>query len=177
MNIYLIGFMGSGKSTLGRLLAHRLGREFLDTDELIEERAGKSIAEIFRVEGEAHFRKLETLCITEVAQQKNLVVALGGGAPIREENWEILKNTGLSIYLRVSPKTVLKRTKDDPDRPLIAGKDRKERLERIRLLLEFREPYYSRADIVVENNGDDPQETIEEILRRLKAIWKSSRWR
>lgn len=175
MNIYLIGFMGSGKSTLGRLLAHRLGQEFVDTDDLIQKRARKTIAEIFRSEGEAHFRKLETLCIAEVAQQKNLVVALGGGAPIKEENWRMLKNTGLSIYLRVSPQTALARTKDGPDRPLIAGRNHREKLESIKRLLNLREPYYSRADIVIENNGDDPEETVEEILSRLKTLWKSSK--
>ena len=167
-NVYLMGFMGSGKSTVGRLLARRLGREFVDTDNLIEERTGKSIAGIFRAKGEAHFRELETLCITEVAKQKNLVVALGGGAPLKEENWQMLKRTGLSIYLKVAPQTVWERTQDDPDRPLIAGKSRKEKLERIALLLEFREPYYSRANIVVENNHNNPDETVEGILRKLK---------
>jgi len=168
-NLYLIGMMGSGKTTLGRLLAGELGRPFADTDELIEQSTGRSIPEIFRERGEAGFRELETACLFEVSRAKGLVVSLGGGAVLREENRRLIRATGRSIYLKVRPETILARLPEHPDRPLIAGMDLEERLQTLRELLRLREPYYLQADLVVENDGP-PWEALGVIMRALK-VW------
>jgi len=168
-NIYLIGLMGAGKTTVGQLLARRLGREFLDTDELVEARAGRSIARIFTGEGEARFRELEQQVIKEVAQKDDQVIALGGGAPLREENWRAIDSTGIVIYLRADAETLFSRLRDERSRPLLAGLEGEERLEEIKRLLKLREPYYRRAGLIVECGDHPPEELVEEILRRLDA--------
>ncbi len=168
-NIYLIGMMGSGKSTLGRLLAEELKRPFVDTDEWIELRAGSSIAEIFRERGEAHFRDLETASLLEVSQGRGWVVALGGGAVLRAENRRIIRATGYSIYLKIRPETGLARLPSHPERPLLQVADLKERLRLLRQLLLSREPYYLEADFIVENDGP-PDEALEKILQALRHL-------
>jgi len=168
-NIYLVGMMGSGKTTLGRLLAQELKRPFADLDELIELQTGRSIAQIFREEGEAGFRELETASLLEISRVRGWVVALGGGAVLRETNRRIIQTTGYSIYLKACPETVLVRLPEHPIRPLLWGMDLEERLETLRKLLAAREPYYRQADLVVPNDGS-PQEALEAILRGLKRL-------
>lgn len=166
-NLYLIGMMGSGKTTLGRLLAQALERPFLDTDEMIELREGRTIEEIFQDEGETYFRELETLCLLEASQGPGSVIALGGGAVLREENRRIIQTTGRSIYLKVKPETILARLPEHPARPLITAVDVEERLMLLRRLLAVREPYYLQADLVVENEGP-PEAALDVILRELR---------
>ena len=120
-NIYLIGFMGAGKSTVGRDLAARLGRPFCDTDKLIEKRAGLTIPEIFDALGEDGFRRLEAEVIREVAEEEGLVVALGGGAPLQDGNWYRLKESGVTVYLREAPEALHARLSKSEGRPLLAG--------------------------------------------------------
>lgn len=167
LNIYLVGMMGSGKTTLGRLLAEELERPFVDLDEMIELQTGRSIAEIFREEGEAGFRELETASLLEISRVRGGVVALGGGAVLREINRRIIQTTGYSIYLKVRPETVLARLPEHPVRPLLLGMDLQEKLEALRRLLAAREPYYHQADLIVPNDGS-PQQALEAILRGLK---------
>lgn len=167
-NIYLIGFMGAGKSTVGRLLAERLGMEFLDTDALIEERAGLPIPEIFARFGEEGFREWEREVIGEVCRGRGAVVALGGGAPMDEGNWRALRESGITVYLRESPEAIAARLADDDTRPLLAGHTGQGRLRRIRELLGLREPRYLEAHIVIECRGRPPEEIAGEVLERLR---------
>jgi shikimate kinase len=167
-NIYLIGFMGAGKSTIGKPLAERLKREFCDTDELVEARAGRSIAAIFAREGEARFRELERQVIEEISQKGSHVVALGGGAPLREENWQAISSTGITIYLRADAETLFARLNDKGSRPLLADLEGEDRLEKIRRLLKIREPYYKRAELIVECRNRSAEELVEEILESLR---------
>ncbi len=167
-NIYLIGFMGAGKSTVGRDLAARLGRPFCDTDELIEKRAGLTIPEIFDALGEDGFRRLEAEVIKEVAEEEGLVVALGGGAPLQDGNWHRLKESGITVYLKEEPEALHARLAKNEGRPLLAGYAGEERLRRIRELLAFREPRYMEADLVVDCRGRPPEELVAEILARLE---------
>lgn len=171
-NIYLIGFMGAGKSAIGPLLAEKIGYKFVDADSIIEEEAEKSIPEIFKQKGQKHFRDLESKVIHKLARLERLVVALGGGAPIRYENRAIIKK-GISIYLQVEPAVILERTSSSSDRPLLAGLKDQQRLGRIEKMLNEREKYYQEADIVV-NNGKRPiEEVVEEINRKVKSYEKN----
>jgi shikimate kinase len=165
--------MGSGKSTVGRALARRLGREFVDLDAKIEARARQPIREIFVEDGEARFRDLESECLADIAGQPGLVVALGGGAIWREENWKLIRASGMSIYLKVEPKTILARLGEAGDRPLLLGFDGETRLPRIRRMLRARRPLYERADLTVSNETT-PEEAVDRIARELQRLWKSS---
>ncbi len=168
MNIYLIGFMGAGKSTIGKLLARRLKRGFCDTDELVEARAGRPITAIFAQEGETRFRALERQVIEELSQKNGQVVALGGGAPLREENWQTISSTGTTIYLRADPGILFRRLEEEGSRPLLRRLEGQDRLAEIKRLLEMREPYYRRADEIVECQDRSAGELVNEILERLK---------
>ncbi|MFQ6118069.1 MAG: shikimate kinase, partial [Candidatus Bipolaricaulia bacterium] len=163
-NVYLIGFMGVGKSTIGRLLAERLKMKFYDTDELVEARAGRSIADIFAGEGEARFRELERQIIEEISQRDGQIIALGGGAPLNGDNWQAISSTGVTIYLRAGASTLFNRLKDEGSRPLLAGLEGENRLEEIRRLLREREPYYKRAELIVECRERSATKLVEEIV-------------
>lgn len=150
-NIYLVGCMGSGKSTVGRLLAQVLGREFLDLDEEIVARAGCPISKIFENEGERGFRERESQALCEVAQHKDLVVALGGGAVLRDENWELIRQTGVSVYLKVRPEMLVQRLERESERPLLLGMTPEQRLQRIAEILDRRRARYEQAHFAIEN--------------------------
>jgi shikimate kinase len=171
MNLLLIGFMGAGKTTIGRLLAEKLGWQFVDTDDLIVERAGKAIPRIFAEDGEAQFRQIETEVIRSLAQRAHHVIALGGGAVKREDNVRWLKSIGPIVYLTASPQELARRIHAMPGaRPLIDGEGVKKSLteveERVRALLAERLPIYERAgDVVIETTGLSPEEVCEAIAR------------
>lgn len=168
--IYLTGFMGSGKSTVGPRVAEKLGYRFVDLDEVIEARAGKSIPAIFQKEGEARFRSMEAAVLRETDDQEDLVVALGGGALAREENLHWALQHGAVVYLRVSPQELLRRLKADAvERPLLQDETGTRlpdaRLQsRIATLLAQREPFYRRAHVVVETDGQAVDETVAALL-------------
>ncbi len=146
--------MGAGKSKVGRLVAERLSIPFVDTDDLIEARTGRSIADIFSTDGEAEFRRSETDVIIDALSGDRKVIALGGGAATRDENWEIIDRTGaFTVYLKASPNTILERVADHTHRPLLAGLTRDEMLAKITRMLAEREPQYERAQLVIPTDN------------------------
>jgi shikimate kinase len=148
--IFLIGFMGSGKSTLGAQLAKQLDYHFLDMDQLIEETADMSIPEIFDEHGEEVFRKWEHDILLEVCRLEKQVISTGGGVPCHSGNMDLMNSHGSTIYLKLSPEALLSRLiKSWTERPLIRGKSESELLEFIQTTLKNREEYYSRATHVV----------------------------
>lgn len=163
--VFLTGFMGSGKSTVAPLLAADLGLACFDIDGEIERRAGKSVSTIFRVDGEAWFRRVERELLFGVAERRSVVVALGGGTIANEENFAFVKSAGLLVWLRVDFETLYARLKSKTDRPLLAAGPgggpggEGELRERMRRLLAEREPFYRRADIVCEPASGGPGAT------------------
>jgi len=149
-NIYLVGFMGTGKTSVGALLAKSKKWHFVDIDELISFREQRRIVDIFAKEGEAYFRKLEKKTLKEIAAQKHFVVSCGGGIVIDKNNVKLMKETGRLICLSASAREILKRVSGDSSRPLLIGKDP---LKRIELLLKMRAPYYMRADNCIDTTG------------------------
>jgi shikimate kinase len=164
--VWLVGMMGAGKSTVGRELARRLGRRFVDSDEEIERAAGASVAEIFAAEGEASFRRREREAVGSL-RASGAVVALGGGAVAQPSLRRLLAGCGVMVYLRAAPETLLARVGDAEARPLLAGLGASERLERVRALLAEREPAYAEAALCVDTDGLAPVEVAERILAGL----------
>jgi shikimate kinase len=149
--IFLIGFMGSGKSTLGAQLARRLDYQFVDMDQLIEDTAEMSIPEIFDEHGEDVFRKWEHDILQELCQRQKLVISTGGGVPCHSGNMDLMNSHGNTIYLRLSPEALLSRLINSrTERPLITGKSETELLDFIRSKLEAREEFYLQAKHVVD---------------------------
>ncbi|MFQ6122416.1 MAG: shikimate kinase [Dehalococcoidales bacterium] len=166
-NIALIGFMGTGKTVVGKTLAERLGKEFIEMDALIERKAGKTIPEIFQQDGEIVFRELEIEVAKEVSQRENVVIACGGGVVLNKINIDRLKRGCLIVYLTASPGEILKRTSGDENRPLLKTA---ERALRIRELLKFRQPFYERAaDIKINTSRLDINSVVEQIISQAKA--------
>ena len=145
-NLALIGFMGTGKSCVGRLVASRLRFDFLDTDMVIEARAGKSISEIFAQAGEAVFRDIEKKVVTELEHRSRTVIATGGGLSANEANLASLKQHALVVCLWASAESIWQRVRQQSHRPLLQGADP---LDRIRTLLTQRAPYYRQADVLM----------------------------
>jgi shikimate kinase len=165
-NVYLIGPMGSGKTTIGQRLAQRMGVEFLDCDQELEAQTGASVSLIFDVEGEAGFRARETGMLKKLSRRSQVVIATGGGAVTREENRILLRQTGLVVYLRTTVRQQLRRLARDRSRPLLQTKDREDKLAR---LAEERNPLYENlADIVfpARNRGlDASAEALHQAVR------------
>ena len=166
-NLYLVGFMGTGKTTVGEILSGQLRREFVETDRLIEEKEGLDIPGIFSIKGEAYFRKVEREVLRELASRDNLVVSCGGGIVINKENVVLLKKTGVVVCLEASPSVIYERTKSYKHRPLLNVEDP---LKRIRELLKERELFYREAHLFVDTSGLSPQEVAEEIMRKLRNV-------
>lgn len=165
-NIILIGFMGSGKSSVGRLLSKKLNYEFLDTDEMIESLEDMTIQKIFQLHGEKFFRDLETKLLLSIKDGlKRSVLSTGGGMPICETNRKLLKNMGQVVYLRTSQNTIIDRLSGDNTRPLLKEGNLKERVER---LLNDRDPYYEEgADIIIDTDNKSIDEIVKEIMNNI----------
>ncbi|MDR2579492.1 MAG: 3-dehydroquinate synthase [Fibromonadaceae bacterium] len=172
-NIYFTGFMASGKTRIGKLLAERLGLEHIDSDSFIEERAGKSVAEIFEQEGEAKFRELERNAIKEISQKECAVVSLGGGAITQSENVQAIRSSGILICMRAEPEILSERIGRNENRPLMAGLEPEARLEKIKAMLAQREKFYALADFDVESNEDPPETRILPLLLDAVKLWKN----
>ena len=165
--IYLIGFMGSGKTTYGKQIARMLDYDFLDMDQWIIEQEGKTIPEIFAEDGEARFRELETAAIREMDQHQKVVIATGGGLPCHTDNMQKLKSSGLTIYLQLPPKALLSRLKvSKTKRPLLEGKSEEEMYATIQEMLREREPYYSQADMIIDGLERVNERVVNAIQRR-----------
>lgn len=165
-NIVLIGFMGTGKSAIGRRLAARLNREFVDTDEEIERVTGKTIAQIFAKHGEKRFRSEEALMVKKVAARENLVIATGGGVVLNPENVRLLKENGILILLTADPEVIYRRVKRKKNRPLLEGSA--DLLSRIKELLAEREEAYKVAEFSVDTGKHTIEESVEQILNYLR---------
>ena len=164
-NIILVGLMGAGKTTVGRLLAKRLKRPFYDSDEQIERRCGVRIPVIFDIEGEAGFRARETQVIAELCALENVVLATGGGAVLAAENRHRLAARGSVVYLHARPGNLWLRVRHDRNRPLLAAPDPQQRLEE---LYAQRDPLYREvADLVLETGRQSVQLLAKELLARL----------
>ncbi len=163
-NIVLIGFMGSGKSTVGKILADRLELDFVDTDRMIEERTGRSIQQIFSDEGEDRFRDLEKRVVASICAVANTVVSAGGGVILRRENRSLLKKETV-VYLRLTEEELLDRTARLSGRPLLRGRDRK---ARVRDLLSQRSHLYEQtADVIIDVEKMSASQVADEIAERL----------
>lgn len=161
-NIFLIGFMGSGKSTVASALANGYGMEVIEMDELIVQREGMSIPDIFEKKGEEYFRSAETNLLIEIQAQESKVVSCGGGVVLREQNVEEMKKSGRIVLLTAKPETILERVKDDDNRPLLRGN---KNVEFIRNMMEKRRPKYeAAADVIIETDGKSAEEICKEIL-------------
>lgn len=161
-NIILVGFMGTGKSVTGQIVASRLHREFIDMDQVIEERAGKPIAEIFADEGEAHFRALERALVQELSQRENLVIATGGGVVLNPDNIADFSRTGTVICLHADPEVILRRVRKQQHRPLLEGDDDKS--QKIRNLLTQRESLYKAIPLQVNTDHHTALDSAEEVI-------------
>jgi shikimate kinase len=165
-NVFFVGLMGAGKTTVGRAVARRLDRPFFDSDHEIEARTGARIPVIFELEGEAGFRDRESHVITDLTQQQNIVLATGGGAVLRPENRLALRNHGLVVYLRANPHDLWLRTRRDKNRPLLQTEDPKARLEE---LYEVRDPLYREcAHFVIETGRPSVHGLVNMVLMQLE---------
>ena len=168
-----MGFMGTGKSEVGRRLAQRLGRAFVDTDQLVEERTGKRIAAIFDEEGEAAFRALEREAVAEAARRRGAVVSIGGGAVLDPENVRCLRAAGVLVHLTARPDVILDRVGDAASRPMLGADPR----AAVKRLWEERAPAYAAAaDVTVDTSERTADEVVAEIQQSLARAerWKSS---
>ena len=169
-NIVLAGFMGTGKTTTGRLLSEMLNREFIDMDAEIELRQGLPINRIFAEQGERFFRKLESDMAAELAQRRNLVIAAGGGAILNSDNLAHLTATGIVICLTARPETIASRMSNATTRPLLAGADPAEVFEKINKLLQERQPAYAALPRRIATDGLAPEEVAAEIMRQYLSL-------
>ncbi|HET7062383.1 MAG TPA: shikimate kinase [Nitrosospira sp.] len=165
-NIFLIGMMGAGKTTVGRLLAHFLGKTFYDSDREIQKRTGVGIPLIFEIEGEAGFRKRETDMLAELAQMENIVLATGGGSVLNTENCRILKQRGIVIYLRAAVEDLWRRTRQDQNRPLLRTVDPRKKLTE---LYAQRDPLYRDAAHIVVESGKRSARHLAQLLAQQLA--------
>ncbi|AFZ25938.1 shikimate kinase [Cylindrospermum stagnale PCC 7417] len=169
VNLYLIGMMGVGKTTVGRLLAQQLGYGFVDTDNVIVQAAGKSINELFADKGEAAFRQLESDVLAQVCAFTKLTIATGGGIVLKRENWGYLHH-GLIVWLDAPVELILARLAEDTTRPLLQDTDPQDKL---RSLLEQRKPLYSQADLRITVQAEEtPEQTAARIMEAIPTVLK-----
>lgn len=165
-NIILIGFMGSGKTSVGQRLAEQLSYQFRDTDQLIEQHAGDTINHIFAVQGEEYFRTMETTLIKKLLPElNNYVLSTGGGLPLKEQNSKLLKEMGFVVYLKASKETTVKRLRGDNSRPLLQGDELEQKVEH---MLTLRTPIYEKAAHKIIATDD---RSIDEIVHLIMEAY------
>jgi shikimate kinase len=165
MNLYLLGFMGTGKTSIGDLLARKTKKYFVDMDILIEDQQKKTISKIFEQNGEGAFREIEKKLLNKLSKEKDLIVGTGGGIIIDQDNVDIMKSTGTRILLTASPQTIFKRLESDTTRPLLKKGNKLENIEKI--LSDRASKYEQAADIVVDTDSKSVQEIVEGIAKVL----------
>lgn len=165
-NIFLIGFMGTGKSTVAAYLSQNYGMDIIEVDQLIEEREEMSIADIFSRYGESYFRDAETRVLLEIQDKDNTIVSCGGGVVLRQENVTAMKQSGQIVLLTADPQTILERVKDDDARPLLQGNKNVAYISE--LIEKRREKYEQAADIVVHTDDKVVSQICMEILKQIK---------
>ncbi len=166
-NIVLVGFMGSGKTAVGKKLASTLGWRFKDTDTLIEQQTGFTVNQIFQKRGESYFRDLETQALRNLLGAQNHVIATGGGIVLREQNWERMQELGVVVALEASPEKVYQRVRHMKHRPLLLCEDP---YEKIQSLLKDREPFYKKAHYSIATDNKTILLAVEEILQKLNLL-------
>ncbi|MCK8486093.1 shikimate kinase [Paenibacillus sp. MBLB2552] len=164
-NIVLIGMMGTGKSTVGALLAAETGLTLVDLDQRIVQEAGRTIPDIFAAEGEAYFRELESALLRGTLQERGIVLATGGGAVLREENRLVMREGGLVVALQATAEEIIARVGEDPGRPLLAGGAK----ERVITLLEERKDAYAFAHLTIDTSGKSAEQVSAEILTHYRG--------
>ncbi len=174
--VYLTGFMTSGKSTIGPILANVLGLEFYDLDKEIEEEEKQTIVEIFEKHGENYFRELESKVLERISESKSAVISLGGGTITNKKNFDLLKKTGKIIYLKASPDNLYKRLKNKIDRPLFKDmvldeNSEEDFLHRINEMLEKRREYYEKADFIIETDSQPLGKTIDKLAKKINEFF------
>ena len=165
VNIALIGFMGTGKTSVGRLVAEQLHFHYVDTDEMIQAATGKTIAEIFSISGEPAFRSLEEKTVQELAAKSQTVISCGGGLPIAPQNLAGLKTHALVVCLWASPAKIWERVKNQTHRPLLHDPDPQ---QKIRELLAVREPFYKQADILLNTDSRSLREVAQQVIHQFR---------
>jgi len=165
-NIVLVGFMGTGKTTVGTALVRKLGLAFVDMDHLIEQRQGKPISRIFAEQGEPFFRALERQLVAELAGRTGLVIGTGGGIVLNAENVSYFSRTGLVVCLMATPEAILKRLENDTQRPLLAGGDK---MQKITGLLDKRRPLYE----AIPHRIDTSELTVEQVADRIITLYRA----
>lgn len=164
-NIVLLGFMGTGKTAVGKVLAERLEMRFVDLDELIEQEMGMSISDIFFNFGESYFRQVEKEMVRRVSKERGQVIATGGGVVLDNENIENLKQNGILITLSATVEDICRRLSDKKDRPLLEVPYPE---KTIREMLELRKPRYELADFIIDTTGLSPEKVAEKIIERVR---------
>ena len=167
-NLVLTGFMGTGKTSLGKLLAEKLGRGFVDLDQKIEQDTGMTVPQIFEKYGEKYFRELEKNAVKEVAARKNLVIATGGGTVKDEENIRLLKDSGVMVCLTTEPEEIFRRTERRGERPVLDAGD-EDRLNTIKKLLAERQKFYAQADYTVDTTDWSPLQIMNDICKHFRG--------
>ena len=165
VNLALIGFMGAGKTSVGRLAAEQLHFDYLDTDEMIQSRTGRSISDIFKADGEPAFRALERQVVGELAAKSRTVISTGGGLPVNPDNLASLKTHALVICLWASPEKIWERVKNQTHRPLLHDPDPQ---KKIRDLLAAREPFYKQADVLVNTDIRALREVVQQVVHQFR---------
>jgi shikimate kinase len=171
MNVILTGFMGTGKSTVGRRVADLLKIPFFDVDDTIQRQTGRSISELFRSKGEASFRALESATVQELSMQEKALISTGGGALLNPQNREFLQKRGILVCLTARAGTLLERLKDDLTRPLLEGENMKERIDR---LMQEREAVYALCPVQVTTDDKTIEQVAQEVVEKIAPLWKAA---